>query len=133
MLASSCLTQEGSMHVSHFKYVYRTALAVVMLSVSQLAFAGSNQYSGVATRSNLSVWRVNHQNGSVSLCSFERYADQPDCYPWSANESIGKFDIIRGHDVLSTWRINVMSGEVSLCEYDEITAPPICTPWSKSQ
>jgi len=131
-VVSYCEIQDGRMVALQFGCVCRVALAVVMLATWQPVFADPAQFSGVATRGNLSVWRANHQNGAVSLCSFEGHADQPDCYPWSASEPIGKFDIIQGDDVLSTWRINVITGDVSLCEYDEISAPPICTPWSKN-
>lgn len=120
------------MYRLQYKCIYRVALAVVILAPLQPSFADPAQFSGVATRGNLSVWRANHQNGAVSLCSFEGHTNQPDCYPWSVNEAIGKFDIIPGDDVLSTWRINVTTGEVSLCEYDDISVPPICTPWSKN-
>ena len=58
------------------------ALATLLLSPALMAAPG--QYSGVSTKGNLSVWRVNHQDGSVSLCSFEGHINEPVCYPWSA-------------------------------------------------
>ncbi len=98
---------------------------------SHWLIAELDQYSGVSTKGNLSVWRVNHQDGSVSLCSFEGHANEPACYPWSAGAEGGRFSIIPGDDVLSTWRINTSNGAVSLCEYKEVSRPPVCTPWSR--
>lgn len=101
----------------------------VFLLLSASAF-GFGQFSGVSTKGNLSVWRVNHGNGAVALCSFEGYKNEPVCYPWSSGSAAGNYEIIGGDDVLSTWRINASSGAVSLCEYKEVTDPPVCTPWS---
>ncbi|HUH36559.1 MAG TPA: hypothetical protein VL027_01315 [Spongiibacteraceae bacterium] len=95
------------------------------------ALASNGQFSGFSTKGNLSVWRVNHGDGAVSLCGFEGHTSEPACYPWSAGGRAGNYDIIPGDDVLSTWRINSSNGAVSLCEYKEVTDPPLCTPWSK--
>lgn len=105
--------------------------ALTLLATSSASLAGPGQFSGVATKGNLSVWRINHANGSVSLCSFEGHLNQPACYPWSQSSTSGEFAIIPGDDVLSTWRINTATGAVSLCEYKEVSQPPVCTPWSK--
>ena len=94
------------------------------------ALSGDVEYSGVATKGNLSVWRINHENGVVSLCSFEGYINEPLCYPASEGSEGEDFAIVPGDDVLSTWRINGSTGAVSLCEYKAVTEPPICTPWS---
>ena len=103
---------------------------VALLGLSSWVMAADGEFSGVSTKGNLSVWRINHVDGSVSLCSFEGHINEPVCYPWSKGSKEGNFDIISGDDVLSTWRINSASGAVSLCEYKEVTEPPICTPWS---
>lgn len=92
--------------------------------------AADGQFSGFSTKGNLSVWRVNHGNGAVSLCSFEGQSNEPECYPWSAGGDAGAYTMIPGDDVLSAWRMNASSGKVSLCEYREVTRPPVCTPWS---
>lgn len=114
------------------KNLYFVVLLLAFSSVSHLAVAQSgDDFSGVTTKGNLSVWRVNHLTGAVALCSFEGYTNQPLCYPWSAGEKQGRFDIIAGNDVLSTWRINRSTGEVSLCEYQQVDDPPNCTPWSE--
>lgn len=105
-----------------------TSLTGLLLAAN--AMAGDGQFSGVSTKGNLSVWRVNHGNGSVSLCSYEGHKNEPVCYPWSAGGTAGNYQIIGGDDVLSTWRINASNAAVSLCEYKEVTEPPICTPWS---
>lgn len=104
--------------------------AGVALLLSGAASAADGQFDGVATRGNLSVWRINHGNGAVSLCSFEGRRSEPVCYPWSSGGNPGIFRLIGGDDVLSTWRINGSSGAVSQCEYFELTEPPVCTPWS---
>jgi hypothetical protein len=104
---------------------------LLVLPLPALVTAEPNQFSGVSTRGNLSVWRVNHNDGAVSLCSFEGRTNEPQCYPWSASAKGGNFSMVPGDDVLSTWRINASSGAVSLCEYKEISDPPICTPWSQ--
>lgn len=101
-----------------------------LLAGSVWAEPEHGQYSGFSTKGNLSVWRINHQDGAVSLCSFEGHINEPVCYPWSASTEGEGFAIISGDDVLSAWRINTLSGAVSLCEYKDVTAPPICTPWS---
>lgn len=101
----------------------------ILFSLNAAAF-GFGQFSGVSTKGNLSVWRVNHGNGAVALCSFEGYKNEPVCYPWSSGGAAGNYEIIGGDDVLSTWRINASTGAVSLCEYKEVTDPPACTPWS---
>ncbi len=106
-------------------------LLVAMLLLP--AASASAQYSGFSTKGNLSVWRVNHGNGAVSLCSFEGMNNPPDCYPWSVGAAPGNYQIIPGDDVLSTWRINTSIGAVSLCEYRDLTQPPLCTPWSLGQ
>jgi len=105
---------------------------IVSLSLFAAVSAAQSEddFSGVTTMGNLSVWRVNHLSGAVALCSFEGHRNQPLCYPWSAGEKQGSFDIIAGNDVLSTWRINRATGDVSLCEYKEVDDPPECTPWS---
>lgn len=103
---------------------------LVLIPMSAAVAASDGQFSGVSTKGNLSVWRVNHGNGAVSLCSFEGHKNEPQCYPWSAGGQAGNYQIIGGDDVLSTWRINASNGAVSLCEYKEVTDPPICTPWS---
>lgn len=102
---------------------------LVSMPLAAVAFGASGQFSGVSTKGNLSVWRLNHGNGAVSLCSFEGYKNEPVCYPWSAGGNAGNYEIIGGDDVLSTWRINASTGAVSLCEYKELTDPPVCTPW----
>ena len=104
-------------------------IAIVMTS-SSLALSSVGEYSGVSTTGNLSVWRINHKNGAVSLCSFEGHINEPVCYPGSGASKGGNFSIVLGDDVLSTWRINGSTGSVSLCEYKAVTEPPICTPWS---
>jgi hypothetical protein len=105
-------------------------LLLLALLAPVIAAAADGQFSGVSTKGNLSVWRVNHGNGSVSLCGFEGHKNEPVCYPWSVGGNAGNYQIIGGDDVLSTWRINASNGSVSLCEYKEVTDPPICTPWS---
>ena len=107
------------------------ACALAMLLPSAWGHAAPGQFSGVATKGNLSVWRINHVDGSVSLCSFEGHLNKPSCYPWSEASKGGEFSIIPGDDVLSTWRIDTATGAVSLCEYKEVSEPPVCTPWSK--
>lgn len=108
----------------------KSIVLVAAICAALPALADNGQYSGVSTKGNLSVWRVNHSNGSVSLCSFEGHKNEPQCYPWSMGAKPGNYEIIGGDDVLSTWRINAGTGFVSLCEYKEVTEPPICTPWS---
>lgn len=106
-------------------------LAVTLLTAASLSQADDDKgFSGVSTKGNLSVWRINHENGAVSLCSFEGHANKPTCYPWSEGSKGDTFAIIPGDDVLSTWRINASNGAVSLCEYREVSDAPICTPWS---
>ncbi len=106
------------------------ALALpILLSVSASALA-LGQFNGFSTKGNLSVWRINHGNGAVALCSFEGFKNEPVCYPWSGGGAAGNYEIIGGDDVLSTWRINTSTGALSLCEYREMTDPPVCTPWS---
>lgn len=113
------------------KLIIGTAgLLLALMTLSPWAMASHGQFSGVSTKGNLSVWRINHEGGAVSLCSFEGHINQPVCYPWSASTKEGTFSIIPGDDVLSTWRINSATGAVSLCEYKEVSEPPICTPWS---
>lgn len=104
-------------------------LLLALLGLAPASFA-EDGYSGVTTRGNLSVWRIRHDTGAVSLCSFEGHFAVPSCYPWSEGTEGKNFEIIPGDDVLSTWRINAATGAVSLCEYKEITAAPVCTPWS---
>jgi hypothetical protein len=106
--------------------------SVLLLSaiLATTTAAAEGQFSGVSTKGNLSVWRVNHGNGAVSLCSFEGHKNEPGCYPWSSGGAAGNYQIIGGDDVLSTWRINASTGAVSLCEYKDVANPPICTPWS---
>lgn len=106
------------------------AIAMIPLLFATVASASDGQFSGQSTKGNLSVWRVNHGNGAVSLCSFEGHKSEPQCYPWSVGGSAGNYQIIGGDDVLSTWRINASNGAVSLCEYKDVAEPPICTPWS---
>lgn len=106
------------------------ATSLAMLFAFNTAALGLGQFSGISTRGNLSVWRINHGNGAVALCSFEGYKNEPVCYPWSGGGAAGNYEIIGGDDVLSTWRINASTGAVSLCEYKELTDPPACTPWS---
>ena len=108
-------------------------LMSILLLTSSQASAQSHDFSGVSTRGNLSVWRIDHSSGTVSLCGFEGRANKPICYPWSAEASGTRFDIIPGDDVLSTWRINRSTGSVSLCEYEELSDPPRCTPWSEER
>lgn len=109
-----------------------TVLTTFLVLLAGLVWAepGHGQFSGFSTKGNLSVWRINHLDGSVSLCSFEGHINEPVCYPWSTPVKGEGFEIIAGDDVLSAWRINTTSGAVSLCEYKEVTEPPICTPWS---
>lgn len=111
----------------HAKKIITPMLAVAALSLMVSAWA---DYSGTATRGNLSVWRVNHDTGQVSLCSFEGKSNAPNCYPWSPGGPKGEYSVIAGDDVLSTWRINQETGEVSMCEYGDESKPPRCTPWS---
>lgn len=108
----------------------KSAVLLSAMLLTQSVLAAPGQYSGVTTKGNLSVWRVNHLDGSVSLCSFEGHINEPVCYPWSAGAKGGSFSIVPGDDVLSTWRINASTGAVSLCEYKEVSDAPICTPWS---
>jgi len=106
---------------------------VIGLSVALSLFsvvAIADDFSGTATSGNLSVWRINHDTGQVSLCSFEGKLNAPECYPWSETIQRGKYKVIAGDDVLSTWRIDGATGMVSMCEYGDISEPPICTPWS---
>ncbi|MDX9875380.1 MAG: hypothetical protein RBS88_10755 [Spongiibacteraceae bacterium] len=107
-----------------------TLLFGIALSYAPVTVVAAGQFSGVSTKGNLSVWRINHGNGAVSLCSFEGHKEEPICYPWSAGGDAGSYEIIGGDDVLSTWRINASTGAVSQCEYFEVTEPPLCTPWS---
>jgi hypothetical protein len=106
-------------------------LALLLIVLSPMAGAQEATFSGVSTKGNLSVWRINHDDGAVSLCSFEGHINEPVCYPWSEGAKEGNFSMIAGDDVLSTWRINIDTGQVSLCEYKEVVKPPICTPWSQ--
>jgi hypothetical protein len=108
----------------------KSTVLILAMVTTPFAAGADGQFSGVSTKGNLSVWRVNHGNGAVSLCSFEGHKNEPVCYPWSAGGTAGNYQIIGGDDVLSTWRINASNGSVSLCEYKEVTEPPICTPWS---
>lgn len=109
----------------------RRSVTGALLALATLAAtAGDGQFNGVATKGNLSVWRINHGNGAVSLCSFEGHQNEPLCYPWSSGGNPGLYRIIGGDDVLSTWRINASTGSLSQCEYFEVTEPPVCTPWS---
>jgi len=108
----------------------KSIIFIAALVAANAVMAADGQYSGVSTKGNLSVWRVNHSNGAVSLCSFEGHKNEPSCYPWSTGGQPGNYQIIGGDDVLSTWRINATNGFVSLCEYKEVSEPPICTPWS---
>ena len=112
------------------RYTFSLKLWLCFLLLPQLVVADAGLFSGVSTKGNLSVWRINHRDGAVSLCSFEGHSNQPVCYPWSAGAKSGRFSMIPGDDVLSTWRIDAGNGAVSLCEYKEISDPPICTPWS---
>lgn len=105
-------------------------VAAIFLAPGSLVGAEHKGFSGVSTKGNLSVWRINHDSGAVSLCSFEGHSNKPTCYPWSEGSAGEAFAIIPGDDVLSTWRINASTGAVSLCEYREVTESPICTPWS---
>lgn len=111
-------------------------IAVMALLIGQWVatspvMAEESGYSGFSTKGNLSVWRIHHTDGSVSLCSFEGHNSQPACYPWSDPAKGKVFSIIPGDDVLSAWRINSETGSVSLCEYKEVTERPVCTPWSE--
>ena len=110
----------------------RVLLLLPLVVSPMVSAAADGQFSGFSTKGNLSVWRVNHGNGAVSLCSFEGLSNEPGCYPWSAGGNPGAYQIIPGDDVLSSWRMNVSSGAVSLCEYREVTEPPVCSPWSTS-
>ncbi len=103
----------------------------LLMMAASMASADYGIFSGVSTKGNLSVWRINQTTGAVSLCSFEGNTHEPTCYPWSAVGEQGKYLIIAGTDVLSTWRINAATGAVSLCEYDDVEYPPVCTPWSR--
>lgn len=105
------------------------ALALLMSLASAMVAAAD--FSGSATRGNLSVWRINQDSGQVSLCSFEGKNNAPSCYPWSGIGKAGSYKVIGGDDVLSTWRINTDNGVVSMCEYDDVSAPPRCTPWGE--
>lgn len=105
-------------------------MVVALCLFSPWTVANDKGFSGVSTKGNLSVWRINHANGAVSLCSFEGHASKPGCYPWSETSEGEAFAIIPGDDVLSTWRINTKTGAVSLCEYREVSESPVCTPWS---
>ncbi len=111
---------------------FAKVIVVVLLTLlpPSWTIAGHGQFSGVSTKGNLSVWRVSHEDGAVSLCSFEGHLNEPVCYPWSDGAEGENFAIIPGDDVLSTWRINTSSGAVSLCEYRDVSKSPICTPWS---
>lgn len=106
-------------------------LSLLLAALLPMANAQDATFSGVSTKGNLSVWRINHDDGAVSLCSFEGHINEPVCYPWSEGAKEGNFSMIAGDDVLSTWRINTDTGQVSLCEYKEVLKPPICTPWSQ--
>lgn len=108
----------------------KSIVLLAALCAAGSVIAADGQFSGTSTKGNLSVWRVNHSNGAVSLCSFEGHKNEPVCYPWSMSAKPGAYQIIGGDDVLSTWRINATTGFVSLCEYKEVSEPPICTPWS---
>lgn len=113
------------------KHLAISMLAGLLSTMTWATPGDHGQFSGFSTKGNLSVWRINHKDGSVSLCSFEGHINEPVCYPWSAAaESEEGYAIISGDDVLSAWRINNSTGAVSLCEYKEVTEPPICTPWS---
>jgi len=105
-------------------------LVAIVFVITPLHAISSVEYGGVSTKGNLSVWRISHENGAVSLCSFEGHINEPVCYPWSDKSEGAGFSIVAGDDVLSTWRINDATGAVSLCEYKAVTEPPICTPWS---
>lgn len=108
----------------------RLSVALVLVGLPIGALADQAGFSGVSTKGNLSVWRINHSNGAVSLCSFEGHVSKPTCYPWSESSKGEAFAIIPGDDVLSTWRINADNGAVSLCEYQDVSESPVCTPWS---
>lgn len=105
-------------------------LIVAGWMASSWAAADQTQFSGFTTKGNLSIWRIQHKNGAVSLCSYNGHINKPVCYPWSEGSEGKDFAIIPGDDALSTWRMNTETGAVSLCEYRKVTEPPICTPWS---
>jgi hypothetical protein len=115
-----------------------TLLALTTFSIAALAAtpnranAGSDgQFSGFSTSGNTAIWRINHGNGSVSMCGFEGDSNEPSCYPWSAGGDAGSYSIIPGDDLLTAWRINSSNGSTSRCEYKSVSQPPVCTPWSK--
>lgn len=104
--------------------------AVLFLLWSVLSVAlQANSFDGSATRGNLSVWRINHHNAQVSLCSYEGNDVGPICYPGSAVSPEGDYTLLPGDDLLSIWRINRVTGQVSMCEYMDVSKPPNCTPW----
>ena len=99
----------------------------MLFSLATLA----GDFDGAPTKGNLSVWRMNNDNGQVSLCSFEGNETAPACYPWSDGVVKGDYRLMAGDDLLSTWRLNIKTGSVSMCEYADVSEKPHCTPWSQ--
>ena len=97
----------------------------LLLSVETIA----SNFGGAATKGNLSVWRINHNNAKVSLCSYEGAEVDPICYPESVGSPVGNYTLLAGDDLLSVWRINRVTGQVSMCEYADVSKAPSCTPW----
>lgn len=106
-----------------------TIMAVFLMLPAVTAVAGS--FDGAPTKGNLSAWRINSDNGQVSLCGFEGNDTAPLCYPWSDGVANGHYRLLAGDDLLSTWRLNTKTGSVSMCEYADVGKKPHCTPWSQ--
>lgn len=102
-------------------------LFLMLFSLNTLA----SDFDGAPTKGSLSVWRMNNDNGQVSLCSFEGVDTAPACHPWSDGVAHGDYRLLAGDDLLSTWRLNIKTGSVSMCEYADVSKKPHCTPWSQ--
>lgn len=108
-----------------------TALVLSAGFAASLSLSASAAFEGAVTAGNTSVWRIDSNTGSVSLCSESGQNRAADCYPASKAEKKGDYRILVGNDIMSTWRINTVSGAVSKCEYNDTEEPPKCSPWSK--
>lgn len=117
------------MHNTTSKHSSRLLLAAVALITAPTVFA-AGMFNGSATNGNLSAWRINQSTAELSLCSSGGEKTAPVCYPKSAKEPQGTYDMLDGDDLMSRWRINRVTGAMSLCEYADTEKPPVCSPWS---